>query len=63
MELASLTGALLRAKIIDNRYKEAVGNILQMINSHGLLLIQDARLAQIIFHKIGKPIEGYSQRS
>ena len=45
---------------MDSGYKGAVGAMLQVVNPHGLLLFRDARLAQMVFHQMSEPVEGYS---
>lgn len=54
------SGALLNAGLMDSGYKGAVGAMLQVMNPHGLLLFRDARLAQMAFHQMSEPVEGYS---
>ena len=54
------SGALLSAGVMDSGYKGAVGAMLQVVNPHGLLLFRDARLAQMVFHEMSEPVEGYS---
>lgn len=54
------SGALLSAGVMDSGYKGAVGAMLQVVNPHGLRLFRDARLAQIAFHQMSEPVEGYS---
>lgn len=54
------SGALLSAGVMDSGYKGAMGAMLQVVNPHGLLLFRDARLAQMIFHQMCEPVEGYS---
>lgn len=54
------SGALLSAGVIDSGYKGAVGVMLQVVNPHGLLLFRNARLAQMVFHQMSEPVEGYS---
>lgn len=54
------SGALLSAGVMDSGYKGAVGALLQVLNPHGLLLFQDARLAQMAFHQMSEPVKGYS---
>lgn len=53
------SGALLSAGVMDSGYKGAVGAMLQVANPHGLLLFRDARLAQMVFHQLSEPVEGY----
>lgn len=54
------SGALLSAGVMDSGYRGAVGAMLQVVNPHGLLLFRDARLAQMVFHQMSEPVEGYS---
>ncbi len=54
------SGALLSAGVMDSGYNGAVGAMLQVMNPHGLLLFRDARLAQMVFHQMSEPVEGYS---
>ena len=54
------SSALLSAGVMDSGYKGAVGAMLQVMNRHGLLLSRDARLAQMVFHQMGEPVEGYN---
>ena len=54
------SGALLSAGVMDIGYKEAVGAMLQVVNPHGLLLLRDTWLAQMVFHQMSEPVEGYS---
>jgi dUTP pyrophosphatase len=52
-------GALVSAGLMDSGYHGAVGGMLQVANPHGLRLYRDARLAQIVFHQMSEPVEGY----
>jgi dUTP pyrophosphatase len=52
-------GALVSAGLMDSGYHGAVGGMLQVVNPHGLRLYRDARLAQIVFHQMSEPVEGY----
>lgn len=54
------SGALMHAGVMDSGYKGAIGAMLQVVNPHGLRLYKDAKLAQIIFHQMSEPVEGYS---
>ncbi|KAE9983432.1 hypothetical protein EG327_005475, partial [Venturia inaequalis] len=54
------SGALVQAGVMDSGYKGAVGCMLQVVNPHGLKLWKDARLAQMVFHQMSEPTEGYS---
>ena len=54
------SGALLSAGVMDSGYRGAVGAMLQVVNPFGMLLFQDARLAQMVFHQMNELVEGYS---
>jgi dUTP pyrophosphatase len=54
------SGALLSAGAMDSGYHGAVGALLQVLNPYGLRLYRGARLAQIVFHEMSEPVEGYS---
>lgn len=54
------SGALLSAGVMDSGYKGAMGAMLRVVNPHGLPLFRDARLAQMAFHQMSEPVEGYS---
>ncbi|KAH6638877.1 deoxyuridine 5'-triphosphate nucleotidohydrolase [Boeremia exigua] len=54
------SGALVHAGVMDSGYKGAVGGVLQVVNPYGLRLYKDAKLAQIVFHEMSEPVEGYS---
>ena len=53
------SGALISAGVMDAGYEGAVGAMLQVVNPLGLRLYRDARLAQIVFHRMSEPVEGY----
>jgi dUTP pyrophosphatase len=52
-------GALVSAGLMDSGYRGAVGGLLQVVNPHGLRLYRDAKLAQVVFHQMAEPVEGY----
>jgi dUTP pyrophosphatase len=54
------SGAIVNAGVMDSGYIGAVGCMLQIVNPHGLRLWKDARLAQMVFHQMSEPTEGYS---
>ncbi|KAH7392270.1 dUTP diphosphatase [Phaeosphaeria sp. MPI-PUGE-AT-0046c] len=54
------SGALIQAGVMDSGYEGAVGAMLQVLNPHGLRLTKNAKLAQMIFHQMSEPVEGYS---
>ncbi|KAF3035269.1 hypothetical protein E8E11_003541 [Didymella keratinophila] len=53
------SGALVQAGVTDSGYKGAVGAMLQVVNTHGLRLMRDAKLAQMVFHQMSEKVEGY----
>jgi dUTP pyrophosphatase len=53
------SGALLNAGVMDSGYNGAVGALLQIVNPYGMRLWRNARLAQIVFHQMTEPTEGY----
>ncbi|KAH7078902.1 putative dUTP diphosphatase Dut [Paraphoma chrysanthemicola] len=54
------SGALVHAGVMDSGYKGPIGAMLQVVNPHGLRLIRDAKLAQMVFHQMTESVEGYS---
>jgi dUTP pyrophosphatase len=54
------SGAIVNAGVMDSGYTGAVGCMLQVVNPHGLRLWRNARLAQMAFHQMSEPTEGYS---
>ncbi|KAH7078204.1 putative dUTP diphosphatase Dut [Paraphoma chrysanthemicola] len=54
------SGALIHAGVMDSGYKGPIGAMLQVVNSHGLRLFRDAKLAQMVFHQMTESVEGYS---
>lgn len=54
------SGALVNAGVMDSGYIGAVGCMLQVVNPRGLRVWRDARLAQMVFHQMSEPTEGYS---
>lgn len=44
---------------MDSGYHGAVGALLQVVNPAGMRLYQNARLAQVVFHQMSEPVEGY----
>lgn len=53
------SGALVHAGVMDSGYHGAVGALLQVMNPHGLRLFKDARIAQLVFHRMSEKTEGY----
>jgi dUTP pyrophosphatase len=54
------SGALLHAGVMDSGYRGTIGSLLQVVNPQGLRLFEHARLAQMVFHTLSEPTEGYS---
>ncbi|KAF2804912.1 deoxyuridine 5'-triphosphate nucleotidohydrolase [Mytilinidion resinicola] len=54
------SGVLINAGVMDSGYRGAVGAMLQVVNPHGLRLLRDAKLAQIVFHQMREPVQGYN---
>ena len=54
------SSALLSAGVMDSGYNGTIGAMLQVVNPLGLLLFRDARLAQMVFHQMSEPVEGYN---
>ncbi|KAF2855188.1 putative dUTP diphosphatase Dut [Plenodomus tracheiphilus IPT5] len=54
------SGALVHAGVMDSGYKGPIGAMLQVVNPHGIRLLQNAKLAQMVFHQMSEPVEGYS---
>lgn len=55
------SGAMIQAGVMDSGYKGAFGAMLQVVNPHGLRLVKDIKLAQIVFCQMSKSVEGYSR--
>ncbi|KAF2014011.1 putative dUTPase [Aaosphaeria arxii CBS 175.79] len=53
------SGALISAGVMDSGYKGPVGAMLQVVNPHGLRLMRNAKLAQIVFHEMSESVDGY----
>lgn len=43
---------------MDSGYQGAVGGLLQVLNPHGIVLHEHARLAQMVFHVMAEKVEG-----
>lgn len=54
------SGALVYAGVMDSGYQGAIEAVLQVVNPHGLRLYRDAKMAQIVFHAMSEPVEGYN---
>lgn len=53
------SGAFLSAIFMNSGYRGAVGAMLEVLNPHGLSLFRDARSAQMVFHQMSEPVQGY----
>ncbi|PYI34866.1 dUTPase-like protein [Aspergillus indologenus CBS 114.80] len=47
------------AGVVDAGYEGAMGALLEVKNPHGVVLYQNAKLAQIVFEELGEIVEGY----
>lgn len=54
------SGALVSAGVMDSGYKGAVGTLLQVVHSQGLLQWRDPRWAQMVLYQTRQPVQGYS---
>jgi dUTP pyrophosphatase len=53
------SGALVHAGVMDSGYYGAVGALLQVMNPYGLRLFMDARIGQLVFHRMSEKTGGY----
>ncbi|KAK4555273.1 hypothetical protein LTR86_007569 [Recurvomyces mirabilis] len=53
------SGVSVSAGVVDAGYSGALGALLEVKNPHGVVLHRGARLAQIIFEKMGEAVKGY----
>ncbi|KIJ34566.1 hypothetical protein M422DRAFT_35070 [Sphaerobolus stellatus SS14] len=54
------SGAVVNAGVMDAGYTGAIGALLQVMNPHGIVLYENAKLAQFVFHQMSEEVEGYS---
>ena len=54
------SGVTVSAGVVDADYEGAMGALLQVGNPHGIQLMRDARLAQIVFQQMAEEVEGYA---
>ncbi|KAF9071124.1 deoxyuridine 5'-triphosphate nucleotidohydrolase, partial [Rhodocollybia butyracea] len=54
------SGIQIHAGVVDSGYQGVIGAMLKVENSFGLRVYKDARLAQMVFHELTEPTEGYS---
>ncbi|KXT02154.1 hypothetical protein AC578_5971 [Pseudocercospora eumusae] len=53
------SGALVTAGVMDSGYKGAIGAMLQVMSPHGLILYENAKVAQMVFQEMSEKTEGY----
>jgi dUTP pyrophosphatase len=53
------SGAVLSAGVIDPGYRGALGALLQVTNPAGINFYEDAKLGQIVLHRLEQKVEGY----
>jgi dUTP pyrophosphatase len=51
--------ALIHVGVMDSGHEGAVGAMLQVVNPHGLRLIRNTKLAQMISHQMSELVEGH----
>lgn len=54
------SGAVLSAGVVDAGYEGAVGALLDVRNPHGIVLYRNAKLGQVVVHKMEGEVAGYS---
>ncbi|PGH23896.1 deoxycytidine triphosphate deaminase [Polytolypa hystricis UAMH7299] len=54
------SGVGIAAGVVDAGYEGAMGALMDVKNPHGVVLYQNAKLAQIIFEELGEMVEGYN---
>lgn len=54
------SGVGISAGVVDAGYEGAMGALMEVKNPNGVVLHRDAKLAQIVFEKMGEMVEGYS---
>jgi dUTP pyrophosphatase len=54
------SGVGLSAGVVDAGYNGAMGALMEVKNPHGVVLHQNAKLAQIIFEEMGETVESYN---
>ncbi|KAJ5771145.1 uncharacterized protein N7511_003196 [Penicillium nucicola] len=54
------SGVGIAAGVVDAGYEGAMGALLEVKNPYGVILYQNAKLAQIVFEELGDTVEGYS---
>ncbi|OQD89854.1 hypothetical protein PENANT_c002G00913 [Penicillium antarcticum] len=54
------SGVGITAGIVDAGYEGALGALIEVKNPHGVVLYQNAKLAQIVFEELSEAVEGYN---
>ncbi|KAJ9233417.1 hypothetical protein DTO169E5_7007 [Paecilomyces variotii] len=54
------SGVGIAAGVVDAGYKGAMGALMEVKNSNGVVLYRNAKLAQIVFEELGETVEGYN---
>lgn len=49
----------MHAGVMNSGYHGAVGALIKVMKPHGLRLFKDARIAQLVFHRMSEKTEGY----
>ncbi|KAJ5293756.1 hypothetical protein N7508_008577 [Penicillium antarcticum] len=59
-EVIARSGVGITAGIVDAGYEGALGALIEVKNPHGVVLYQNAKLAQIVFEELSEAVEGYN---
>lgn len=54
------SGVTINAGIVDAGYRGAMGALMEVKNPNGVILCENAKLAQIVFEEMGETVEGYN---
>ncbi|PVH80098.1 dUTPase-like protein [Cadophora sp. DSE1049] len=54
------SGVGISAGVVDAGYEGAIGALMEVKNPNGLVLYENAKLAQIVFEEMAEEVEGYS---
>jgi len=54
------SGVGISAGVVDAGYEGAMGALMEVKNPNGIVLYENAKLAQVVFEEIGEAVEGYS---
>ncbi|KAG4437999.1 hypothetical protein IFR05_006500 [Cadophora sp. M221] len=53
------SGVGISSGVVDAGYEGAMGALMEVKNPHGVVLYENAKLAQIVFEEMGEEVEGY----